>query len=222
MDVIECITGRRSFRGYKPEPVPREVLTEIIDIAKHSPSYKNTQPWEVLIISGEKKKALSAMLLDLLASNAPPTPDFKEPASWPQAQQDRINHLYTTRAKVTGLDLTDPTIVNKSKKANFNFYHAPHAIYLLQDASLSEWSIFDIGLFAQSVMLAAYARGLGTVPQAYATDYAQQVKEFLGIPESKRLIVGMSNGYPDMDAPANKPELRTDRVPTEELLSWYE
>jgi nitroreductase len=77
-----------------------------------------------------------------------------------------------------------------------------------------------MGLFAQSLMLAAHAKGLGTVPQAFATDYAAQIKSFLSIPETKRLILGISIGYPDGESPAN--QLRTDRSGTEELVTWME
>jgi nitroreductase len=87
---------------------------------------------------------------------------------------------------------------------------------LFQDSSLTPWSVFDMGLFAQSLMLAAHAHGLGTVPQAFLTDYAEHVKKFLGIPESKRFVLGISIGYPDMDSPANK--FRTDRVNTDEIV----
>ena len=111
-------------------------------------------------------------------------------------------------------------MVVKARKANFNFYYAPHAIYLFQDAALSEWSLFDIGLFAQSLMLAAHAKGLATVPQAFATDYAMEVKECLGIPASKRLILGLSVGYPDMESPVNA--YRTERVEAEEIYTWLE
>lgn len=220
MDAIECIKGRMSIRAFRAEPVPKELLLEVIAGAQRSPSYKNTQPWEVAVISGEKKKALSAMLVDLLKSGADVTPDLPVPRTWPAAEQGRIDHLYRTRAEATGIDLADPEIVKKSKKANFNFYFAPHAIYLYQDASLPEWSLFDLGLFAQSLMLAAHARGLGTVPQAFATDYARQVKEFLGMPETKRLVLGISIGWPDSSSPANK--LGTDRSETGDIVTWME
>jgi nitroreductase len=124
------------------------------------------------------------------------------------------------RKELTGIDLTAPEMIVKAKKANFNFYFAPHAIYLYQDASLSAWSLFDMGLFAQSLMLAAHAKGLATVPQAFATDYAKEVKECLGIPASKRLILGLSVGYPDMDSPVNA--YRTERSATEEISRWLE
>jgi nitroreductase len=220
MDAIECIRGRMSIRSFKKETVPRELLQEVVRVAQRSPSYKNSQPWEVLVLSGARKEALSKMMLELYEHGEEPTPDLPAPRSWPAAEEARIAHLFRTRTEATGIDLNDPGIVRKSKKANFRFYNAPHAIYLFQDASLTPWSLFDLGLFAQSLMLAAHARGLGTVPQAFATDYARQIKNFLSIPETKRLIIGLSVGYPDESSPVNT--LRTDRVATEEILRWIE
>jgi nitroreductase len=220
MDAIECIQSRRSIRKFTTESVPHADLKELIETAQWSPSYKNTQPWEVAIVSGAKKAELSKILVGLLEERATPTPDFTTPASWPVAEQERIDYLMNKRKELTGLDLTAPEMVVKAKKANFNFYYAPHAIYLFQDASLSEWSIFDMGLFAQSLMLAANAKGLATVPQAFATDYAKEVKECLNIPSSKRLILGLSVGYPDMESPVNA--YRTERSSTDSICQFME
>jgi nitroreductase len=207
-----------SIRGFKKKPVPQELLQKIITTACHSPSYKNSQPWEVMVISGEKKQELSAMLVELLDSDTPSSPDLAEPESWPEAEQARINDLFTKRKEITGIDLTAPEIVIKAKKANFRFYGAPHGIFLYQDKTLSEWSLFDIGLFAQSLMLAAHAEGIGMVPQAFLTDYAQQVKDYLHIPVGKRLILGLSAGYPDMDSPVNG--FKTPRSPVDEIATF--
>lgn len=220
MDAIECIKNRMSIRKFKSDPVPQELLREVVQIAQWSPSYKNSQPWEVFILSGAKKKQLSEMLIGLFEEGRDNCPDIAAPESWPEAEGARIAHLFKKRKEATGIDLSDPVIMQKAKIANFNFYGAPHAIYLVQDGSLSQWSLFDMGLFAQSLMLAAHAKGLGTVPQAFATDYAQDVKKFLGLPESKRLVLGISIGYADMESPANA--LRTDRSETVEILSWME
>ena len=220
MDAIECIKTRMSIRAFKPEPVPRELIMEVIEAARWSPSYKNSQPWEVMVLSGEKKEALSRFLIELLEQGEEPCPDIPAPQSWPPAEQARIDDLFRKRREATGIDLAAPEMVIKAKKANFRFYNAPHGIFLYQDDSLSQWSLFDLGIFAQSLMLAAHARGLGTVPQAFAVDYARQTKEFLGIPGNKRLVLGMSIGYPDTDSPAN--QLRTDRAPAEEIVTWLE
>lgn len=216
MDAIECIKTRMSIRKFKGDPIPLEVLMKVIDTARWSPSYKNSQPWELIIVSGEKKDALSKHLIELLENNIPQCPDLSEPRSWPSVIEERINALMKKRSEITGKDLNDPEVRKKAKIANFQFYRAPHGIFLFQDASLTLWSLFDIGLFAQSLMLAAHANGLGTVPQAFLTDYAGQVKKFLGIPESKRLVLGMSIGYPDLESPVNT--FRTDRVSTREIV----
>ena len=220
MDTIECIRTRMSIRGFKPEPVPRELLQEVIDAARWSPSYKNSQPWEVVVLSGEKKSELSSLLVEEYTKGTPPCPDIPEPASWPPAISARIDDLYRRRAEASGIDLGDPDVLKKAKIANFNFYRAPHALYLFQDSSLTPWSLFDMGLFAQSLMLAAHAKGLGTVPQAFATDYALHVKKFLGIPETKRLVLGISTGFPDPGSKANA--FRTHRVEVGEIVKWVE
>ena len=220
MDAESCLKGRMSIRGFKPEPVPRALLQEVFDLARWSPSYKNSQPWEVLVLSGERKEALSREMLRLLEAGAPNTPDLAAPDEWPPAEEAKINHLFQIRKEATGIDLRDPKIVRKAKKANFAFYGAPHAVYLFQEKSLSQWSLFDLGLFAQNLMLAAHAKGLGTVPQAFVTDYAKEIKEFLGIPASKRLVLGLSLGYPDPESSLN--QLRTDRASVEDFVRWLE
>lgn len=203
-----------------PDPVPKDKLLDIINTATYSPSYKNTQPWEVILLSGDKKQALSKMLVELLEKGTKPCPDIPEPQSWPETEQARINDLMQKRADATGIDFSDPAVLKRAKEVNFKFYGAPHAIYLFQDKSLTPWSIFDIGLFAQTLMLAAHASGLGTVPQAFATDYAQDIKKFLDIPDTKRLVLGISIGFPDKEA-AEK-ALRTDRDSIDNIVTWIE
>ncbi len=220
MDAITCITSRKSIRGFLDKPVDKKLLEEIIDAARWSPSYKNSQPWEATIVAGEKKEELSNMLLDLLEQGKKANPDLPTPESWPPREQALIDHLYASRKEATGMDLNDPKIIIAAKKANFKFYKAPQGIFLFQEASLSSWSLFDLGLFCQSLMLAAHAKGLGTVPQAFLTDYAPQVKDFLGIPAGKRLVLGISIGYPDPESAAN--QLSTDRMAPEDIITWLE
>jgi nitroreductase len=220
MEAIECIKTRMSIRKFRNGPVPKNILTEIINTAQWSPSYKNSQPWEVVIVSGKKKEELSALLVRLLEESKAPQPDIPEAVSWSSDIAERINETMKERGALLGIDLNSPEIKKKSKAANFRFYGAPHGIFIFQDSSLNEWSIFDAGLFAQSLMLAARAHGIGTVPQAFLTDYSLEVKQFLGIPESKRLVLGVSIGYPDMENPINT--YRTARVETEKILRWVD
>jgi nitroreductase len=196
------------------------VLTEIIDVAKWSPSYKNSQPWETIILSGAKKEALSKLLLENLEKDVTPTPDLPHPTSWPEKEDARMVLSAKKKSEATGLPFNDPNALREAIKKNFLFYNAPHVIYLFQEASLSQWSLFDMGLFAQTLMLAAKDKGISTVPQAFATNYASDIKKFLSIPETKRLILGISIGYADMESPAN--QYKSYRAETNEFVSWIE
>ncbi len=220
MNAIECITTRSSVRKFSPEPVSEELIREIVKAAQWSPSYKNSQPWEVLVVSGKSKEALTAMLLGLLEAKAEPTPDLPSPIAWPEPVNSRISELMAKRSVMAGIDLNAPESVLKSKKANFRFYGAPSGIFILQNAELGEWSIFDAGIFAQSLMLAAHAKGVATVPQAFLTDYAKEIKQFLGIPQNMRIILGISAGYPG--APLDSMPPRPERAPVEEVLKFID
>jgi nitroreductase len=220
METIECIKMRMSIRQYKPDPVPKEILMEIFDAAKWSPSYRNSQPWETIILSGAKKEALSKLMLENLEQDVTPTPDLPHPTSWPEKEDGRIVLTAKKKSEATGVPFNDENALREAMKKNFLFYSAPHAIYLLQDNSLSQWSLFDMGLFAQTLMLAAKDKGISTVPQAFATNYASDIKKFLSIPETKRLILGISIGYADMESPAN--QYKTERAETEAFVSWVE
>ncbi|MDT8317136.1 MAG: nitroreductase [bacterium] len=220
MDAIECINSRMSIRKFRSEPVPKEILAEIIETAQRSPSYKNSQPWEIALLSGEKKAALSKLLIHLFESGKKASPDIPEPSGWPNKIEMRIKESLEKRSKCFGINLLDPENISRSKKANFCFYGAPHGLFFFQDASLNEWSIFDMGLFVQSIMLAANAKGLGTVPQAYLIDYSEEIRNFLGITDSKRLVLGMSIGYPDMEDRLNS--YTTEREPINNVVRWLE
>lgn len=63
MDVFTAIRERRSIRKYKPDPVPDEILQDLLDAARWAPSWANTQCIEVIIVSNaETKQKLSGTL----------------------------------------------------------------------------------------------------------------------------------------------------------------
>ncbi len=100
MDAVECIKSRMSIRKFKPEPVPKEVLMNVFDTARWSPSYKNTQPWEAVIVSGAKKDELSKQLVDIFEKGEKPKPDIPEPESWPSHIDMRIKKLFRKGASI--------------------------------------------------------------------------------------------------------------------------
>ena len=219
MDLLQGINSRQSIRGFKSTPVPEILLREVLQAAGRSPSYKNTQPWEVSIVSGAKRDALAQVLFKLASDNTPPNYDFPAPESWPAALDFRSKDHGTRRFKALGIGRDDQTLRNDLRLQNFKFFGAPCAAFFFMDASLEHWSTLDMGLFLQSFTLAAHGAGLGTCMQASVSGYPDAIRQCLQIPSSKKLIVSMSLGYPDMTAPINS--YQSTRVDIDEFTTWH-
>jgi nitroreductase len=218
MNILEAIEKRRSIRAFKPDPIPKEILEKILTNALRSPSYTNSQPWEVIVVTGEKKEELSKELLRMAEKEEPIQPDIPKPSFWPTNIKERIEEHFRRRHKILGIEENDKERKKELRLLNFKFFGAPAVIFLFQDKSLPLWSIFDMGAFAMAIMLSALEFGLYTCPQGSVTDYSPTVKRILGIPEEKRLILGISIGYPDWGAKIN--EYLSSRVKLEEIVKW--
>ena len=219
MELLEGIKTRRSTRAFKSTPVPEETIRSILEVARKSPSYTNTQPWEVAVISGKKRDELSKILLDLAKSGAPPTPDMPLPTTWPPELEKRSREHHMKRANFLDIDMEQERQRGASRLLNFEFYGAPCALFLFMDSTLSTWSILDMGIFAQSIILAAHSFGVGSCLQAMLTLYPDAVRDFLRMPKTKKLIIGISMGHPEPEAKANA--YQSDRISLDDFVQWY-
>lgn len=218
MNILEAIEKRRSIRAFKPDPIPKEILEKILNVSLRSPSYTNSQPWEIVVVTGEKKEELSKELLKLAEKEEPIQPDIPKPSFWPSYIKERIDEHFRRRLRTLGIEENDKEGRRELRLANFKFFGAPVVIFLFQDKSLPLWSIFDMGAFAMAIMLSALEFGLHTCPQGSLTDYSPVIKRTLGIPEDKRLIIGISIGYPEWNAKIN--EYISSRVSLNEITKW--
>lgn len=219
MELLAGIETRRSIRGFKSTPIPEEILNRILKAAGNSPSYTNTQPWEVAVVSGRKKDELSKILYQLASSKAPTNPDLPMPKDWPPELEQRSREHGARRLKALGVEREDEEQREELRLMNYEFYGAPCAIFLFMDGTLGPWSIFDMGLFAQNLILTARSFGLESCLQASVTNYTEAIKKFLGVPETKKLIIGISIGYPDTEAKLNT--YRSIKQSPEEFVRWY-
>jgi nitroreductase len=121
---------------------------------------------------------------------------------------------------VLEVERDDAKARNALRLMNYRFFDGPCVLFLLMDRTLSEWSTFDMGLIAQTLALAAHGLGLGTCLQASLTHYPDAVRDFLGLPQSKRLMLGVSLGYPDPAAKLNC--YQSARKSLNEFVKWYE
>ena len=220
MEILEGIKARRSIRAFKPKSITKGVMKKILQAVSNSPSYTNTQPWEVVVVSGKKKNELGRKLLELARAKAPTSRDLPTPKGWPPTLEERSRAHGAHRLGALGVARDDVEGREKLRLMNFEFYGAPCAVFLFIDGSLGEWSIFDLGLFTQNLILAAHSLGVESCLQASVTDYALEIKKFLGIAESKKLVIGISLGYPDEKAKLNT--YHSLKQKPNEFTKWYE
>ena len=219
MDVIEAIKGRISVRAFKPDPVPREVLQEILDISTRSPSALNSQPWEVAVIAGEVLEAIKRDNVAAIAQGTMPDTDVPLPpleGVYRQRQVDLAIQLFG----LMGIAREDKEKRAEWTQRGFRFFDAPAALIISADSSVGmARTQFDIGCFTQTICLVAMSYGLGTCIAAQGVMYPDVVRRHTGIPRSKLLTISIAIGYPDWDFPANK--LVSAREPVEAFTTWY-
>ena len=220
MEILEAIKTRQSIRAFKPNPIPQDVMKKILEAASASPSYTNTQPWEVVVVSGKKKDELGRKLLELARAKASTHPDLPMPKGWPAALEQRSREHGVRRLNTLGIARDDEEGRERLRLMNFEFYGAPCAVFLFIDGALGEWSIFDMGIFAQTLILAAHSLGVGSCLQASVTNYAPEIKKFLGIGGNKKLVLCISLGYPDGTAKLNT--YRSLKLKSDEFTKWIE
>lgn len=217
MDLIEAVKSRKSIRGYKPDPVPKEILRELMEVALHAPSFANTQPWEFVLVGGKVLDQVRQALVEKALSGVERHHDIPWP-TFPDLYRNRVRELGLSLYSALGISREDKEKRQQWELQGLRFFNAPNAIILYIDRNLNAWSILDVGIIMQTIMLAAQHYGLGTCPQAAIAAYPEVLRELLGIPESKLIVAGIAIGYPDWEHPANK--FRSKREPVESFVTW--
>ena len=164
MDILEAIHRRKSIRGFKTDPVSRDVLTRILEAGVRAPSAMNTQPWEFVVVTGDVLNGLREAIVEKLNRNEPMHPDH-EVVSWSNESIYRTRQIELAKKIFTLMGIPRE---DKKKRAawmerGFRFFDAPAAIVLLTDKSLSDTGpLLDLGAAMQNICLAALHFGLGT------------------------------------------------------------
>ncbi|MFN5775184.1 MAG: nitroreductase [Burkholderiaceae bacterium] len=224
----DLVRSRNSVRAFTSQPVPRELISEILAIASRAPSGTNTQPWQVYVLQGASRDALADKVCaahDALAADPSLASQFQDsydyyPTKWfdPYLARRRENGwgLYG----VLGIQRGEKEKMHAQHQRNFRFFDAPVGLMFTVDRGLGRGSLMDYGMFLQNVMLAARSRGLDTCPQAAWTNYASIVMPHIGAGEHEMLICGMSLGWADHSDKVNT--FITPREPVESFTHWCE
>jgi len=220
MDVKEAVLARRSIRAFNPEPVPREVLEEIMENALWAPSWGNTQPWRLTLIGGETLEKIKEEYVQMFGKRIPTNPDFPMPAEFNVIQKNRYQRLGKGLFRALGIAREDKEKRNAYYEKMMRCLGAPHVIYLHLDQGFNPYALMDGGIILQTIALLASEQGLGTCFLAQSVRYPGVVRKHSGIPDDQMLVMGMAIGRPIMDHPANI--FRSVRGKPEEFLRYVD
>jgi nitroreductase len=222
--VDAAITSRHSIRAYLPTPVPREVIEQILAVAARAPSGTNTQPWQVHVLTGAAKGALSR---DIRAAYDDPSERERHteayayyPTEWKSPYIDRRRKVGWDLYGLLGITKGDKARMHEQHGRNFAFFDAPVGLIFTIDTVMQQGSWMDYGMFLQNIMVAARARGLDTCPQAAFTQYHRIIARHLALREDQTVVCGMALGHADPAAIENT--LITEREPVAGFTRFLE
>jgi nitroreductase len=202
--VIEELLGERfSCRAFLPKPVERATIERILVAAQKTASWCNSQPWRLEITSGEATARFRDVMYAAASGGKPNAGDFPFPREY--------RGVYLERRRESGFQLYNALGIERGDKAgyarqalqNFNFFGAPHVAIIHTDEALGVYGAIDCGGYLTSFMLAAQALGVATVPQAALAFHSDVVRGHFGLGDDRRVVCGISFGYPDMSHKAN-------------------
>jgi len=225
MDVTECVLTRKSIRAFKSIPVPKELLNRILDEASRCASTANTQPWEFAVFGGQVMEEMRRAYRErYLAGVRPDTEIPYEPTLWPEPFRSRRAGVgRTSLGSFIGIDRADKETRDQFVLRGYEFFGAPNGVIIYVDSVLEKdflsWAMIDIGGILQTILLLAHNYGLGCCPQAQMIYYPDVIRSLMNVPSSKKIVVGLSIGYPDDDDIINK--YQSWRLPLEEITTWH-
>jgi nitroreductase len=222
MDVIEAILSRYSVRDFLSKPVPKETVMKMLEAATRSPSGGNAQPWEIYVATGATLERIRKIYQERAQTGAPaPTgPGGTSGPGGSPPQPDYIRQRMTTirneRLKLLGLDPADPASGKVFADWGARLFGVPVLVVVCMDKVLS--SNLDLGLFIQTLCLAAQGYGVGSFIAGALVSHREVLRQELGIPESLNIVTGIGLGYPNQDSIINT--YRSPRRPMQEVVRY--
>jgi len=208
----ETVRARRSYRGFLSQPLPDALIAEVLQDAQLAPSNCNTQPWNVHIVSGAKRDELSRILM--AKSEAGQTsPDFSfDMSEFYGCYGERKDAHSKAYYEIENVMRDDAEGRRRVASRNYTFFNAPHvALLFMPSFGDNVRTAGDIGMYGQTFLLSLAARGVGGIPLTSLGQFAETIREVLGISAKFKMLFGIAFGYPDEAAPSyRRPRARAD------------
>jgi nitroreductase len=203
MPLDEAIQNRRSVRGFKSDEVPEDKQREVFALAQLAPSNCNIQPWINHVVSGNSLRDLGRKMVEAARAGIPPDPDFTSDRRFQGVYRARQIDAAVQLYGAMGIERNDHKRRTDAYLRNLSFFDAPHAVFTFMFGEFQEREAVDLGIYAQTLMLAMTSRGIASVAQGALSLYPTIIRDHLGLEADNRLIFGISFGYEDPDVAAN-------------------
>ncbi|HWL89116.1 MAG TPA: nitroreductase [Polyangiaceae bacterium] len=216
----QIVEARHCKRAYLDQPVPREILVQVLRSAAHAPSTRNGQPWRVAVLSGAARDALSRVLCAEFDGGVAPAPDYgnRPPVLDPDAEV-RAAQAAEGLFEVKGIARGDAVARRAHQRGNMQFHGAPVEMIFHLPKGSPPGSFLETGFFLQNVMLGLVASGLGSCPQFSVAGYADAIRKHLGL-EGRLVVCGLAVGYPERSAAVNR--FFPPRASVDEYVTWHD
>lgn len=220
MKFEEVVRGRRSIRGYKPDPVPQKVIEEVIELATRSPSSMNTQPWHFYVITGEPLDRIRQGNTERNLAGVKPSREIRSHGAYEGVHRQRQIEIAVQLFQAMGIERHDAEGKQDWVLRGFRQFDAPLCIVVTFDKELEGGDIaqFDCGAVVNGLVQAAWSLGLGAVVNSQGIMQSPVVREHAGIPDDQVIMICVAMGYPDEDFPANS--VVSHRRPVSEVASF--
>jgi len=221
VDVDAALKARTSIRAFDDRPVEKGQLRDVLDAARWSPSGGNLQPWSVLAVGGDAREAVSDLALGVIAANPAGEADealIYPPSLWEPYRSRRFK-LGEDMYKLLGIPRSDKLARLQRFTDNYRFFGAPVGLFFVIDRNLGRGQWAHLGMFMQSVALAATARGLSTCMQESWAMVRKSLHQHFALAKNELLYCGMALGYADASAAVN--QLRSDRAEVDDFTTFH-
>ena len=216
----ELLSERYSCRAFRPDPVPRPTIDRILTAAQRTASWCNSQPWQVVIASGEAKERFRKSIYAEAAAGAADAHDFTPPREYLGVYLQRRRESGFQLYNALGIARGDKAAYFKQALENYNFFGAPHVAIIHTDEALGIYGAIDCGAYVGNFLLAAQALGLGTIAQAALARHSGLIRRHFKLGDDRRVVCGISFGFPDRDHKINS--YRTSRAGLADAVSFVD
>ncbi len=220
MEFETLVRERRSIRGYRPNPVPKELIDEVVAIAKQAPSSMNTQPWHFHVVTGEPLERIREGNTERMMAGASVDREIRMGHGYEGVHRERQIAIAVQLFEAMGIERHDKERRQDWVMRGFRQFDAPVSIVVPIDKELEHDTVshFDLGAVTYGLVLAAWTRGLGSVINGQGIMQSSVVREFAEIPDDEIIMTCVAMGYPDDDFVAN--DVKSVRSENDDVVSY--